>query len=64
MQDIYKNFEEYNPGKKSKVLIAFDDMIADLINNKKLNPIVRDCLLEVENVIFLLPLLRSLILRC
>ena len=37
MQDVYKNIEEYNPGKKRKVLIAFDDLIADMTNNKKLN---------------------------
>ena len=42
MQDVYKNIEEYNPGKKRKVLIAFDDMIADMINNKKINPIVTE----------------------
>ena len=35
MQDVYKNIEEYNPGEKRKVLIVFDDMIADMINNKK-----------------------------
>ena len=29
MDDIYKNIEEYNPNKKRKILIAFDDMIAD-----------------------------------
>ena len=40
MQAVYKNIEEYNPGKKRKILIVFDDMIADMINNKKLNPIV------------------------
>ena len=39
MQDVYKNIEDYNPDKK-KVLIIFDDMIADMISNKKLNPIV------------------------
>ena len=42
MQDVYKNFEDYNPGKNSKVSIIFDDMIADMINNKKLNPIVTE----------------------
>ena len=42
MQDVYKNIEDYNPNKKRKVLIAFDDMIADMINNKKLNSIVTD----------------------
>ena len=42
MQDVYKNIEDYNPGKKCKVLIIFDDMIADMINNKKLNPVVTE----------------------
>ena len=42
MQDIYKNIEDYNPGKKHKKLIVFDDMIADMINNKRLNPIVTE----------------------
>ena len=42
MQDVYKNIEDYNLGKKLKVLIIFDDMIADMINNKKLNPIVTE----------------------
>ena len=40
MQDVYKNIKEYNLGKKRKVLTVSDDMIADMINNKKLNPIV------------------------
>ena len=39
MQDVYKNIEEYNPGTKRKMLIIFDNMIADMINNKKLNPV-------------------------
>ena len=38
MQDVYKNIEDYNPRKKRKILIVFDDMTADMINNKKLNP--------------------------
>ena len=42
MQDVYKNIEDYNPIKKRKVLIIFDDMIADMINNNKLNPIVME----------------------
>ena len=33
MQDVYKNIEEYNPGKKCKILIVFDDMVPDMINN-------------------------------
>ena len=42
MEDVYKNIENYNPGKKRKILIVFDDMIADIINNKKLNPLVTE----------------------
>ena len=42
MQDVYKIIKDYNPGKKRKVLIVFDDMIADIINNKKLNSIVTE----------------------
>ena len=40
MQDVYKNIEECSLGKKRKVLIVFDDMIVDKIDNKKLNPVV------------------------
>ena len=37
-----KNIEEFNLNKKRKILIAFDDMIVDTINNEKLNPIVTE----------------------
>ena len=46
MQDVFKNIEDYNPGKKRKILIVFDDMIADMINNKKLNPVVTELLIR------------------
>ena len=42
MQDIYKNIDEYNIDKELKILIVFDDMIADMIHNKKLNSIVTE----------------------
>ena len=61
MQDIYKNIGDYNPGKKRKI---FDDMIADMINNNKLNPVVLYYLLELENLIVLLYLLLNRILKC
>ena len=40
MDDIDNNIAEYNPDGKRKMLIVFDDMIAYMLNNKKLNPIV------------------------
>ena len=42
MDDNYKNTEEYNPNKTRKILIVFDDMITDMINNNNLNPIVTE----------------------
>ena len=42
MQDVYKNIEDYNPIKKRKVLIVFDDMIADMISNNRLNAMVTE----------------------
>ena len=42
MHDVYKNTDDYNPNKDNKKLIDFDDMIADMINNKKLNLIVTE----------------------
>ena len=46
MQDVYKNIEKYNLGKKQKVLIVFDNMIADMINNKNLNPVITELFIK------------------
>ena len=40
--DVYKNIDNYNLNRENKILIVFDDMIADMINNKKLNSIVTE----------------------
>ena len=42
MQDVCKNIDEYNADKERKILIVFDDMITDIISNKKLNSIVTE----------------------
>ena len=42
MNDIYENIEEYNLNKKHKILIPFDDLIANMVYNKKVNPIVTE----------------------
>ena len=42
MHDVYKNIDECNPDKENKILIVFDDMIADMIHNKKLNSVVTE----------------------
>ena len=50
MDDIYKNIEVYNPNKKLKILILFDDMIADTLSNKKVNPIVTELFIRVKKI--------------
>ena len=46
MQGVFKNIEEYNTDKELKILIVFDDMIADIINNKKLNAIITELFIK------------------
>ena len=62
MQDVYKNIEDYNPIKKRKVLIVFDDMIADMINNNTLNSIVTELFITGRKLNISIALLRNLIL--
>ena len=52
MDDIYENIEEYNPNKKRKIFF-FYDMIADMLSNKKRNPIVTELFIrgrKIENL--------------
>ena len=42
MDDIHKNIKQHNPIKKRKIWIIFDDMIADMLSNKKLHRIVTE----------------------
>ena len=42
MRDLYKNIDEYNPNNENKILIVFDEMIAYMINNKKLDSIMTE----------------------
>ena len=42
MDEINKNIEQYNPNRKRKILIVFDDIIVDMLSNKKFNPVVTE----------------------
>ena len=42
MDDVYKNINDYNPSRKRKVLIVFDNMIADIMTNKKFQVIIKE----------------------
>ena len=50
MQDIYENVDEYNIDKERKILIGFDDMIADMVNDKKLNSIVTELFIRGRKI--------------
>ena len=55
MKDVYKNIEEYNLGKKLKVLLVFDDIMANIINNKRLDAIVTELFITSRklNIVFI-----------
>ena len=50
---------EYNPNKKRKILIVFDNMIADILNDKKLNPIVTELFIRSRKLNYY-----TIVLRC
>lgn len=49
MQDVYKNMERHNPSGKCNVLLFFDNIIADVISNKKLRSVVTELFLREKN---------------
>ena len=42
MDDVYNNIDDYNPSRKGKVLIVFDDIFADIMASKKFQAIIKD----------------------
>ena len=50
MSRIYKNIEKYNQVKKRKTLIFFDDKIANVLTNKKLNPVVTELYIRARKL--------------
>ena len=51
MDDVYNNINDYNPGRKRKILIfiMFDDMIADIMTDKKIQAIIKKYLFGAGN---------------
>ena len=62
MDDIYKNIEECKPNKKRKILIVFDDMIAEILSNKSFNPRVTKLIINGRKLFISLVLSHNLIL--
>ena len=54
MNDVYKNIDDYNPNRQRKILIVFDDMIADIMSNKKFQAIIKDLFIRCRKLNILL----------
>ena len=61
MDDVYENIDDYNPGRKRKILIVFEDMIADIMKSKKIYTIIKELFIRCRKVKISLGLSLSLI---
>ena len=52
MDDVYENTDDYNPSRKIKILIAFDDMIADIMSNKKFQAVIKELFIRCRKLKF------------
>ena len=50
MDDVYENVDDYNPNRKRKKLIVFDDMIADVMNNKIFQAVVEELFIRCRKL--------------
>ena len=50
MSDVFTNIDDYNKQRKSKILIIFDDMIADIMNNKNFKAIVKELFIRCRKL--------------
>ena len=50
MDDVYKNIDDYNPNRRRKILIVFDDMIADIMTNKKFQAIIKELFIRCRKI--------------
>ena len=50
MNDVYENIDDYNPNRKRKILIAFYDMVADILNNKKCQAIIKELFIRCRKL--------------
>ena len=50
MDDVYNNIDDYNRQRKRKILIVFDDMIADIMTNKKFQAIIKELFIRCRKL--------------
>ena len=50
MDGVYENIDDYNPNRQRKILIVFDDMIADIMTNKKFQAIIKELFIRCRKL--------------
>ena len=50
MDDVYEDIDNYNPKRNKKVLIVFDDMIADIMTNKRFQAIIKELFIRCRKL--------------
>ena len=50
MDDVYNKIDDYNPTRNKKILVVFDDTIADIMNNKKCQAIIKELLKKIKYI--------------
>ena len=50
MDDVYENIDDYNPNRKGKILIVFDDIIADIVTNKKFPAVIKELFIRCRKL--------------
>ena len=50
MEDVYNNIDDYNPNRKRKILIMFDNMIADIMTNKRFQIIIKELFIRCRKL--------------
>ena len=50
MDDVYNNIDDYNPRRKRKILIVFNDVIADIMANKKILAIIKELFIRCRKL--------------
>ena len=64
MDDVYENVNNYNPSKKRKVLIIFDDMIADVMTNTKFKSIIKELFIRCRKLKYFSCFYHSILFFC
>ena len=50
MDDVYNNINNYNPNRKRKILVVFDDMIAGIMSNKTIQAVVKEMFIRCRKL--------------